>query len=84
MELIKSCVLADLKKEIEAANSVFMATFSDHNATHMAELYTLDCKIMPSGSDVLTGRESKNSEGIDYLYYVVLFSPPYICSYFRF
>ena len=43
--------------EIEAANLKFMTAFSKQDATGLSELYTEDCKLMPTGTDVLYGRE---------------------------
>ena len=43
--------------EIEAANLKFMTAFGKQDATGLSELYTEDCKLMPTGTDVLFGRE---------------------------
>ncbi|XP_035694188.1 uncharacterized protein LOC118428277 [Branchiostoma floridae] len=49
--------MADLKKLIEEHNEKFMACFKANDMKGLANLYTEDCKIMPTGSDTLFGRE---------------------------
>ena len=34
-----------------------MAAFDGDDLTKLSELYTEDCKVMPTGSDVMSGRE---------------------------
>ena len=46
-----------LRDEIAAANEKFMAAFKAQDANAVAALYTEDCKVMPTGSDVVMGRE---------------------------
>ena len=39
-----------------------MKAFDDGDLTALSQLYTEDCKLMPSGTDVQVGREgNKNS-----------------------
>ena len=45
--------------EIQAANQKFMDAFAKQDATAVSNLYTTDCKIMPTGADVITGREGQ-------------------------
>eukprot|EP00058_Branchiostoma_floridae_P007808 XP_002593296.1 hypothetical protein BRAFLDRAFT_83843 [Branchiostoma floridae] len=49
--------MADLKKVIEEHNEKFMACFNANDMKGLANLYTEDCKLMPTGSDTLVGRE---------------------------
>ena len=48
---------ADIMDDIKAANEKFMAAFDGGDATALSQLYTEDCKLMPTGSDVVMGRE---------------------------
>lgn len=43
--------------EIQAANAKFMEAFAKQDAQALSQLYTEDCKLMPTGSDVVTGRD---------------------------
>jgi len=43
--------------EIEAGNQKFMEAFAKQDATALSMLYTEDYKLMPTGTDVLFGRE---------------------------
>ena len=47
--------VADLKTTIEAANVKFMDAFASGDATKVGALYTSDCKVMPTGADVVSG-----------------------------
>ena len=49
--------LSALMSEIEAGNQKFMEAFAKQDATALSMLYTEDCKLMPTGTDVLFGRE---------------------------
>ncbi|XP_066266889.1 uncharacterized protein [Branchiostoma lanceolatum] len=49
--------MADLKAVIAANNEKFMACFKANDMKGLAALYTEDCKLMPTGSDTLHGRE---------------------------
>ena len=44
--------------QMDKINKVFMKAFEDRNAKAIGPLLTEDCKIMPTGSDVLFGRNS--------------------------
>ena len=44
-----------LKTAIEAANVKFMDAFASGDATQVGALYTSDCKVMPTGADVVNG-----------------------------
>ena len=56
---ILSCSHAALKDEIEAANVKFMSAFASGNATNLGPLYTENCRLMPTGVDVMIGRDGK-------------------------
>ena len=45
-----------LRCEIESANARFMTVFGQQDAAGLSELYTSDCKLMPSGCDVVEGK----------------------------
>lgn len=47
-----------LKTEIEAANLKFMSYYNNGNMESLSSLYTPDCKIMPTGEDVMEGRDA--------------------------
>ena len=47
-----------VRSEIEAANEVFEATFGRGDAPGVAALYTDDARLLPAGSDFITGREA--------------------------
>ena len=49
--------MVDWVNKIEAANAVWMKNFAEGNAKGVGEMYTEDCKVMPTGSDVVVGRE---------------------------
>ena len=48
-----------LQQEIESANKEFMRCFAANDMTALSNLYTVDCKLMPTGVDVQEGRDSK-------------------------
>lgn len=53
-------LLADqLKSEIQAANMKFMEAFAKLDSKAVGALYTSDCKVMPTGADVVTGPDGK-------------------------
>ena len=43
--------------QMDKINKAFMKAFEDQNAEAISPLLTEDCKIMPTGSDVLFGRK---------------------------
>ena len=49
----------NLKAEIEAANVNFMRCFDGGDFDGLSMLYTVDCKLMPTGSATLIGREGR-------------------------
>ena len=49
--------VSELKSEIQAANVKFMDAFAKGDAEAVAALYTSDCKVMPTGSDVVDGQQ---------------------------
>ena len=52
-----TCIV--LKTEIQAANARFMAEFAAQSAEGIGALYTTDCKVMPTGADVMMGRDGE-------------------------
>ena len=56
LELPLPCAPPGLIDDIQAANQKFMEAFAKQDATAVSNLYTTDCKIMPTGADVITGR----------------------------
>ena len=56
-----SNIAANLKDEIMAANVKFMYCFDTSDFDGLAALYTEDCKLMPTGSPVLVGRDGECS-----------------------
>lgn len=48
--------MATWKDLIEAANAKFMTFYAEGNSEGIGGLYTEDCSVMPTGSDVITGR----------------------------
>ena len=52
-------LLLDIHDEIEAANEQFMKAFNCQDAEAVSDLYTDDCTMMPTGTDVVQGRESE-------------------------
>jgi uncharacterized protein (TIGR02246 family) len=47
-----------LQDEITAANKKFMSFFDNGDAKGVSSLYTEDCKIMPTGMPMQTGRDA--------------------------
>ena len=41
---------------IEAGNAAFMKFYAEGNPEGIGGLYTEDCSVMPTGSDVITGQ----------------------------
>jgi uncharacterized protein (TIGR02246 family) len=48
----------DVRKDIRRADDAFEKHFSNANAAGMAELYTSDGMLMPTGSDFIQGKEA--------------------------
>ena len=48
----------DVRNDIRRADDAFEKQFSQGNASGMAELYTSDGMLMPTGSDFIQGREA--------------------------
>ena len=53
--------LQDLQTEIQEVNVKFMDAFAKGDAEAVAALYTSDCKVMPTGSDVVEGQQGTYS-----------------------
>jgi len=49
--------MSDLSSAIAGANQNFMETYGRGDAAGMAQLYTADGQLLPTGSDVVTGHE---------------------------
>ena len=45
--------------EIQAANAKFMEAFAKQEPEAVGALYTADCKVMPTGADVVNGPAGK-------------------------
>ena len=52
--------VAGLQAEIQAANVKFMDAFGKGDAEAIGALYTSDCKVMPTGSDVVEGQQGRS------------------------
>ena len=48
--------MCSLRSEIEKANAQFMTIFKQQDATALSELYSSDCKVLPTGCDVVEGK----------------------------
>ena len=48
--------IASFAGVIQALNDRFMEFYKNNDMKGLSELYTEDCKLMPPGTDVLTGR----------------------------
>ena len=53
--------------QMDKVNKAFMKAFEDQNAEAIGPLLTEDCKIMPTGSDVLFGRKGMYLVLVNYL-----------------
>ena len=42
---------------MEKLNKAFMKAFVDQDAESIGPMYTEDCKVMPTGQDVIVGRK---------------------------
>ena len=45
--------------QMEKLNIAFMKAFEDQNANAIGPMYTEDCKVMPTGQDVIYGRKGE-------------------------
>ena len=50
-----------MQAEIQAANVKFMDAFAKGDAEAVAALYTSDCKVMPTGSNIIEGQQGMYS-----------------------
>ena len=53
--------LQGLQAEIQEANAKFMDAFAKGDAKAIAALYTTNCKVMLTGSDVVEGQQGTYS-----------------------
>lgn len=54
-----SLYIADLQDDIKQSNVKFMTAFNSKNLKQLSELYTINCKLMPTGTDVVYGRDGE-------------------------
>ena len=47
----------DMHDQMEKLNKAFMKAFEDQDAAAIGPMYTEDCKVMPTGQDVIVGRK---------------------------
>ena len=53
--------LSGLVEEIQANNAHFMKCWADGDFKTLSQIYTEDCKIMPTGCDTQIGRQGRQS-----------------------
>ena len=46
-----------MHNQMEKLNKAFMKAFEDQDAEAIGVMYTVDCKVMPTGQDVIVGRK---------------------------
>ena len=46
-------------KQMEELNKKFMKAFADGDSEAIGPMYTEDCKVLPTGQDVIEGRKGK-------------------------
>ena len=51
---------ADMLAQMKVHNDKFMVAFANNDPDSIGPLYTTDCKVMPSGQDVIEGREGES------------------------
>ena len=47
----------DMHNQMDTLNKAFMKAFADQDAEAIGPMYTEDCKVMPTGHDVIVGRK---------------------------
>ena len=47
----------DMHDQMDKLNKAFMKAFEDQDAAAIGPMYTEDCKVMPTGQDVIDGRK---------------------------
>ena len=52
--------------QMEKLNNAFMKAFEDQDAEAIGPMYTVDCKVMPTGQDVIIGRKGNISHYFNY------------------
>ena len=74
--------------QMDKINKAFMKAFEDQNPEAIGPLLTEDCKLMPTGKDVLVGRKGIYFELVNYLVslilrvrleQIMLFKLPFLC-----
>ena len=58
--------------QMDKINKAFMKAFEDQNPKAIGPLLTEDCKLMPTGKDVLVGRKGIYFEIVNYLVSLIL------------
>ncbi len=53
-------ICADMLAQMKVHNDKFMAAFANNDPDSIGPLYTSDCKVMPTGQDVIEGREGES------------------------
>lgn len=51
--------------QMKVHNDKFMAAFANSDPEAIGPLYTEDCKVMPTGQDVIVGRKGTVNDTID-------------------
>ena len=46
-----------MQDQMDKLNIAFMKAFEDQNPEAIGPMYTEDCKVMPTGQDVIVGRK---------------------------
>lgn len=52
-----TALTTDISKDIRTADDVFEKHFQEGNSAAIAELYTIDGMLFPTGSDIIQGKE---------------------------
>ncbi len=52
----------DMLDQMKVHNDKFMAAFANNDPESIGPLYTVDCKVMPTGQDVQNGREGNATD----------------------
>ena len=63
--------------QMKVHNDKFMAAFTNQDPESIGPLYTSDCKVMPTGQDVIEGRKGIMMLQLKLLYNVM---HPFICA----
>ena len=61
-----------MHNQMEKLNNAFMKAFEDQNPEAIGPMYTEDCKVMPTGQDVIVGRKGERVHSYNHMH---------ICTY---